>query len=184
MTKRGAPGYSPSPGGSDLLAFARVAATIVERIGNAVAWLVAAVVVLLFAQIPLREFFRAGNGLSNDMGQLAHAAVVVTGIALAMRARAHVRVDLLTQAWSERRRALVELICTTLFVLPWMAAIAWFGWPIVRRGFAVVERFPETFSPGYFLLKGLILALAALVALQAFADMARALATLRERDGR
>ncbi|MFM7347346.1 MAG: TRAP transporter small permease subunit, partial [Tagaea sp.] len=108
----------------------------------------------------------------------------VCGIALAMREDAHVRVDLLSDGWSARRRAWVALWCHALFVLPWMAAIAWFGWPIVRRGFAALERFPETFSPGYFLLKALILVLAFLVSVQALAGIARAIAVLRGGDGR
>lgn len=160
---------------------ALTAQAVVERIGDAAAWLVAAVVLLLFLQIPLREVFATGNGLANDMGQLAHAAAVVCGIALAQGRGLHVRVDLFARNWRERTRAWMTIAGTLLFVLPWMGVVAYFGWGPVRRSFAAFERFPEQFSPGYFLLKGTILALAALVALQSIADLARAIAVLRTR---
>lgn len=160
---------------------ARLLESIVVRIGNAAAWLIAAVVLLLFVQIPLREIFATGNGLANDMGQLAHAAAVVCGIAVAQGRGLHVRVDLFAQNWREHTRAWVAIFGTLFFVLPWMGVIAYFGWAPVRRSFGALERFPEQFSPGYFLLKGTILALAALVLIQALADIARAIAVLRGR---
>ena len=58
---------------------------VVDRIGRATAWLVLAVVFLLFVQNPLREYVGRGQFFANDMGQLAHAAVFMIGVAYAWR---------------------------------------------------------------------------------------------------
>jgi hypothetical protein len=45
---------------------------------------------------------------------------------------------------------------------PWAAFVLWSSWPQVAASVGSLEKFPETFNPGYFLIK---IALALLVLL-------------------
>lgn len=145
-----------------------------DLIGNWAAWLCLAVVGLLFAQIPLREYFHGGHIIANDIGQIAHAGLFMIGIPFAMRYDAHVRVDIFYRRVSHRSRAAIDLLGTVLLLLPWLAILGWYSVPIVFNSLKQREAFAETYTPGYFLLKLQLAIFVCLVGLQALATIARA----------
>src|SRR3979409_634484 len=77
---------------------------LVDRIGRVTAWLVLAVVFLLFVQNPLREYVGRGQFLANDMGQLSHAAIFMIGVAYAWRSDRQGRMDLFYRNMRARTR--------------------------------------------------------------------------------
>jgi TRAP-type mannitol/chloroaromatic compound transport system permease small subunit len=149
-----------------------------DRVGRTASWLILLVVGTLFLQIPMREFVRYGHREVNDIGQLFHATVFMIGVAYAMRWDGHVRVDILYRRLSARGRAAVDLAGTVLFILPWLFIVTRAAIPIVRNSWHELEQFADTYTPGYFLLKTQLLVFAALVGLQALANISRDLATL------
>jgi TRAP-type mannitol/chloroaromatic compound transport system permease small subunit len=151
---------------------------VVDAVGRVTSWLVLAVIVALFGQLPLREWVGAGHILANDYGQIAHAAVFMIGVAYAMRWDGHVRLDVFYQRMSRRARLLVDLGGTVFFVLPWIGMVLWFSWATTVRSVAVFEKFPESWSPGYWLFKVLLIVFGVLVSLQALGHVARDLAEL------
>ncbi|MGZ5035835.1 MAG: TRAP transporter small permease subunit [Usitatibacter sp.] len=151
---------------------------VVDRVGRAFAWLVLAVVFLLFVQNPLREYIGRGQFFANDMGQLCHATVFMIGIAYAWRWDRQVRVDLVYRNMGPRARALVNLLGTVFLLLPWIVLVTWNAVPDAIDSVRNVEGFPETGSPGFFVMKSLILAFAAMVILQALAVIARSIAVV------
>jgi len=161
-----------------LRCLARAADAVVDAIGRSTAWLVLFVVAALFGQWPLREFFGAGHILANDFGQIAHAAVFAIGVVYAMRWDGHVRLDVFNQRMSARTRALVDLAGTLCIVIPWAAIVVWFSWETTLRSVAGFEKFPETWSPGYWVFKVILIAFGALLLLQAVGHVARDLAQL------
>lgn len=151
---------------------------ITDCIGRLTAWLVLLVIALLFAQLPLREVFGGGHILANDFGQIAHAAVFMFGLSYALRWDRHVRMDVFYRRMSPRRQAAVNLAGTLLFLLPWCALMVWFGWTYMVRSVAVLERFPDTWSSGYFLFKVLLILCMVLLGLQALALLGHSVAGL------
>ena len=150
----------------------------VDRTCRAAAWLVLAVVFLLFVQNPLREYVGRGQFFANDMGQLCHAAVFMIGVAYAWRWDRQVRVDLFYRNMTERTRAWVNLLGTAFLLLPWLALVAWNEVPDAVQSAKLLESFPETGSPGFFVMNIVILAFVLLVALQAAAVMARSVSRI------
>ena len=160
--------------------FADALETAIDWVGRAVAWVVLAVVFFLFVQNPLREYLGRGQFLANDMGQLSHAAVFMIGVAYAWRWDRQVRVDLFYRRMSPRRRAVVNLLGTLFLLLPWLALVGWNAVPTVVDSVKVMEQFPETGSPGFFVMKSLLLAFVATVGLQAIAVVARSIVVLHD----
>lgn len=158
--------------------FARAADAVVDAVGSVGAWLVLFVVAALFGQLPLREWVGAGHLLANDFGQVAHAAVFMLGVAYALRWDAHVRLDVFYHRMSRRARLLVDLAGTTFFVVPWIGIVLLYSWATTVRSVAVFEKFPDTWSPGYWLFKVLLIVFGVLVSLQALGHIARDLASL------
>ena len=158
--------------------FAGAADAVVDAVGGTSAWLVLFVIATLFGQWPLREFIGSGHILANDFGQIAHATVFAVGVAYAMRWDGHVRLDVFYHRMSARARTLVDLVGTVLIIVPWAAMVLWFSLPTTLRSVAVFEKFAETWSPGYWLFKILLIAFAALLLLQAAGHVARDIAQL------
>jgi TRAP-type mannitol/chloroaromatic compound transport system permease small subunit len=147
---------------------------IVDLAGRCASWLCLPVIMLLFLQLPLRDIVQAGNNTDNDFGQIIFANFFMVGIPFAMRHDAHVRVDILHQHFSKRARAIIELAGTVLFTLPWLALLAWYSLPIVLNSLAQTEKFAETYTPGYFILKLGLFFFVVLAGLQAIANVIHA----------
>jgi len=168
------------------LIFARAAdalGKVVDYVGRWAAWLCLPLIVLLFLQLPLREIVHAGNNADNDFGQVIFAAFFMLGIPFAMRHDAHVRVDIFYQRLTVRQRAAIDLIGTVLLLLPWLALVGWYSLPIVLNSLFEMEKFAETYTRGYFILKLQLFFLVALVGLQAIASIIHAALTLTRTPG-
>jgi TRAP-type mannitol/chloroaromatic compound transport system permease small subunit len=168
------------------LIFARAAdalGKLVDHVGRWSAWLCLPLIVLLFLQLPLREIVHAGNNTDNDFGQVIFAAFFMLGIPFAMRHDAHVRVDIFYQRLTTRQRAAIDLIGTVLFLLPWLALVGWYSLPIVLNSLFEMEKFAETYTRGYFILKLQLFFFVALVGLQAIANIVHAALALMRTPG-
>jgi TRAP-type mannitol/chloroaromatic compound transport system permease small subunit len=149
--------------------------TFIDRTGRLASWLILGVVATLFLQIPMREFVRYGHREINDIGQLLHATVFMIGAAYAMRWDGHVRVDIFYSGMSARRRAVVDLVGTVFFILPWLVIVTRDSIPVVVNSWKNFEAFAETYTSGYFLLKSQLLVFAFLIGMQALANVIRAI---------
>jgi TRAP-type mannitol/chloroaromatic compound transport system permease small subunit len=132
--------------------------------------LVLPVSLLLFLQWPLRDVVQAGSRETNDVAQCFFALYVSCAITFATRRRAHLATDALAQRFSLRVRALLARMAALFVLLPWSAFILYAAWPIVAQSVLQLEAFPETYSPGYFIVKIALLLLALLVLAQALLD--------------
>ncbi|HLL26476.1 MAG TPA: TRAP transporter small permease subunit [Xanthobacteraceae bacterium] len=136
-------------------------------------WLVLPVLLLLFAQWPLRDLFRAYSREANDLGQIFFAFYVAIALSAATRAGTHLAADALARSYPVHLRLLLVRLGALAGLLPWGAFILFSGRKIVLWSIAELELFPDTFNPGYFLIKCAMALLALLVIAQAILDIAR-----------
>lgn len=124
------------------------------------------VTLLLFAQWPLRDLVGAGALLANDIAQLLFALYVAVAMAWAGVRGAHLAAHPEALQRTRWRR-----IGAALAPLPWCAWIlvtaAVPTWNSLRQA----ERFPESFNPGYFVVKLALMLLAALLAWQCLREL-------------
>jgi TRAP-type mannitol/chloroaromatic compound transport system permease small subunit len=142
----------------------------VAAITGALAWLLLPVVALLFLQWPLRDLVQAWSREANDLGQLLFALYVSAAVTAATRERTHLAADVLAGRYSATRREQLSRIGAALVLVPWSLFILASGSKAVFASIAGLEGFPETFNPGYFVVKFAVWLLAVLVLLQAVAD--------------
>ena len=135
--------------------------------------LVLPVSLLLFLQWPLRDLLQAYSREANDLAQLLFALYVSLAITYASRQRMHLAADALAHHYSPVTRARLARAGALCVLVPWSAFMLYASWPIVAQSVRDLEAFPETFNPGYFVIKLALLALALLVLLQAFLDACR-----------
>jgi TRAP-type mannitol/chloroaromatic compound transport system permease small subunit len=82
-----------------------------------------------------------------------------------------------------RTRAAVNLFGNVAFVAPWAIFISWQSLAMAQRSVLQLESFPDTFNPGYWLFKVLLIVFAALLLLQALGHLARDAARLLDDAG-
>ncbi len=136
-------------------------------------WLVVPVLVLLFAQWPLRDLLRAYSREANDLGQIFFALYVAIALTAATRAGTHLAADALARGYPARVRIRIVRFGALFGLLPWAIFMLFAGRKIVWWSVEQLEAFPDTFNPGYFVIKGAMALLALLVIAQAILDIAR-----------
>jgi len=136
-------------------------------------WLVLPVALILFLQWPLRDFVQWGSREANDLGQWVFALYVSMAMTFATRERAHLAVDAIAHDYPARVRAAIARWGSVICVVPWTIFMIWTVEPTVQRSVMSLERFPDTFNLGYFLIKVATLLLAVLALLQTLLDALR-----------
>jgi TRAP-type C4-dicarboxylate transport system permease small subunit len=155
-------------------------ASLLERTDRAVAaviavaqWLVLPVSLLLFLQWPLRDVLHAWSREANDLAQWLFALYVSVALTYATRERAHLAAGALAQRYPPALRDRIGRAGAALCLLPWSLFVLVAGAPTLWRSVRGLEQFPETYNPGYFIIKGSVCLLALLMLVQAILDLLR-----------
>jgi len=140
---------------------------LIDTIVSAGKWLVLPLVALLFLQWPLRDVFRAYSREANDLGQLIFALYVAMSVTAATRAGTHLAADALAQRYSERRRVQLARLGAALGLAPWSVFVLLSSKSLIVSSIAVLEAFPDTYNPGYFVIKAALWVLSLLMLAEA-----------------
>ena len=142
----------------------------IEITCNAAAWLSIPIMFALALQWPLRDWIGSYSREVNDLGQCSFALYVAVGVTAASRAGTHLAAHsgvtrvAKTTAWPRRAMML-------LGVVPWCVWVLWQGAPLTLRSVVSLERFPDTFNNGYFVIKVAMWLLALLMLLYALMEV-------------
>ena len=136
-------------------------------------WLVIPVVFLLFLQWPLRDVFQAYSREANDLGQWIFALFMAAAVTAATRQRIHLAADTFAQRYPPSWRKSIARAGALLGLAPWAVFVLYASRQIVWMSLKQLESFPDTYNPGYFLVKLALWLLAALLLAQAIVDAVR-----------
>ena len=152
----------------------------IEVSGKAVAWLTLAMVLLTFSIVILRYGFNLGWIWLQEIVIYLHVAVFTIAAAWTLQLDGHVRVDIFYTKMPEKRRAMVNLLGTLLFLIPFCIFVLVISWPYVANSWQLLETSREAGGlPLIFVLKSLILILPALLLGQAVIGVLNAWKTIR-----
>jgi TRAP-type mannitol/chloroaromatic compound transport system permease small subunit len=136
-------------------------------------WLVLPVCLLLFLQWPLREIVQGLHRGANDIAQVCFAFYVSLAVTEATRLRAHLAADAIARRYAEATRRLLARLTAIAVLVPWSLFVLWAWSPVAWDSLRQLERFQETFNPGFFLVKLAVWVLALLVLAQGLLDALR-----------
>lgn len=140
--------------------------------GKSVAWLTVVMVLLTFTVVVLRYGFNLGWIWLQESLTYLHVAVFTIVAAWALQQDGHVRVDIFYAKMPERKRALVDLAGTLLFLVPFCIFMLVIAWPYVANSWKLLETSREAGGlPFVFLLKSLMMVMPALLLGQAFINI-------------
>ena len=144
-----------------------------------VSWFTLFMALVTFAVVVLRYGFNLGWIAMQESVMYLHAALFLIGAAHTLSADEHVRVDVFYRQYSEKRKALTNLLGTLLLLLPVNVFILVMSWDYVATSWSLLEASPESGGlPLVFILKSLIPTFAVLMILQGFTQATKALITL------
>jgi TRAP-type mannitol/chloroaromatic compound transport system permease small subunit len=154
--------------------------SIIERCGKGVAWLTLLMVLLTFSIVILRYGFNLGWIWLQEIVIYLHVAVFTVAAAWTLQQDGHVRVDIFYTDMPKKRRALVNLLGTVLFLIPFCLFVLIISWPYVANSWQLLESSREAGGlPLVFVLKSLIMVLPTLLLGQAVIGGIDAWKTLR-----
>lgn len=145
----------------------------VEIVLAAAKWLALPIVTLLFLQWPLRSIVGLYSREANDLGQWLFALYVAAGITAATRAKTHLAADTISRNYSDATRQWLARAGVLFGLIPWSLIVLATSWSVVRNSTLLLERFPDTGNPGYFIIKLALLALALLVSIEGAIEVFR-----------
>ena len=138
-----------------------------ERIGRAVSWLALLIVLIQFAVVVGRYVFGVGSIWVQELIIYLFGFLFMLAAAYTLRHDGHVRVDIFYREAPPRRKAIVNLVGSIVFLIPICLLILWAAWPYVMQSWAILERSQESSGiPARYLQKTAILVFAVLMALQ------------------
>jgi TRAP-type mannitol/chloroaromatic compound transport system permease small subunit len=145
-------------------------------IGKAVAWLALGTVLVCFATVYLRYALNTNFTWLQEAYVWQHAAAIVVGAAYTMLTGGFVRVDIFYGRMSPRRRAMVDLWGTLLFLFPFLAVLGWAFWRFFLNSYLADEGSQNPGGlPNWWLLKSTLVIFVGLVFLQGLSAIARSL---------
>ncbi|WP_233256266.1 TRAP transporter small permease subunit [Falsiroseomonas bella] len=152
---------------------------VVDRLGQLSAVAVAALVVVMSANVLLRYGFSLGSVWAQELEWHLMSPIALLGAAYALRHGEHVRVDVLYAQFRPRVRAAIDLFAGVAGLAVCVLVI-WLSWRYVGVSFAQDEGSPNPGGiPFRWALKAFIPVGFALLLLQFTAETLRAFAQLR-----
>jgi len=149
-------------------------------IGKGIAWLTSALMVLIVIDVIFRYLFKDTAAWIIELEWHFFAIIFLLGGAYAFKEDKHVRVDLFYSNFSARDQAWVNLLGTTLLLIPWCVAIAWFSGKYALMSFQVQEGSPDPGGlPARYIIKLIIVIGFLLLTLQAVAVLLQSILTLK-----
>ncbi|WP_034475140.1 TRAP transporter small permease subunit [Aestuariibacter salexigens] len=151
-------------------------ASIIHSINDGLSKLVSMftllMVLIMFTIVVLRYGFNLGWIAMQESVMYLHAMVFLLGAAHTLKVDEHVRVDIFYRRFSAKRKALVNIAGTVLFLLPLNAVIIFLSWDYVATSWSLLESSQEAGGlPLVFILKSLIPLFAISMFLQGVAEI-------------
>jgi TRAP-type mannitol/chloroaromatic compound transport system permease small subunit len=145
-----------------------------DRCGRLLAWLTLGMAVITALIVVLRYGFNIGSIMAQESVIYMHGALFLLGAGYALKAGAHVRVDIFYRNFDPRTKAWVNSLGGIVFLLPLCVFILVSSWDYVSESWGMRESSPEPGGiPAVYLLKSLLPLAAINLALQGVAEILR-----------
>lgn len=179
-----------------LLGFARVVDAVTGLFGRLMWWVSLFMVAVGVYNVITRYFYGplealVGRGLAArmtgnfylELQTYSFDLIFLLGAAYVLRVDGHVRVDIVYSNLSARRKALIDILGTWLFLIPFAALGILYSVPYVRRSWQTLEMSPNPGGLPRYPLKTVIIIAFAMLILQGLSETIRNAAFLAGRKG-
>ena len=117
-----------NPETNDAPAFCRAVDAFINRTGQVISWLAAALIVVIIVQVILRYVFGRGLVVLEEVQWHLYAGGIMLGFSYAIVHDSHIRLDLLHDRFPRRRKEKVEIFGILFLLMPMIIIILIHGW--------------------------------------------------------
>ena len=150
-------------------------------VGKVISWLTLLLVILVMTVVISRYLLGVGSIAIQESVSYVHAIIFMLGLAFTLQRGGHVRVDIFYREFSAQRKALIDLIGATLFLLPFCGLILLGSWDYVMASWSIKETSSETGGiAAVYLLKTLMVIMPVTLGLQGVAQIIESIAVLKK----
>jgi len=143
----------------------------INYLGYFTAFIVAVLVFLVVYDATARYLFSTGSIALQELEWHLFDVIILFGIAYTLRENAHVRVDIFYASYSEKTKALINIISSLFFILPFSLLLIYIGVEFVALSFSQNEASSNPGGLEYrFLVKALLPLAFVFLSLQAIRD--------------
>ena len=168
------------PGDEYIPRLSRVLDRLIASVGEAAAWLNVALIAVIITQVILRYVFSSGLVKLEELQWHLYAVGIMLGLSYCATRNTHIRLDLLHQRFSRRRKEVVDLLGTVFLLMPMVIIILMHGWPFVAESFRLNEASDSVVGLPYrWVVKSFILIGFGLLGLAGVSRLIRAVAFLK-----
>ena len=158
-----------------------------DKIGAAIRWLTL-VMVLVGAGTAILRYSARGLELSlnltppTEFQWYLFSLIFLLGAAYGLNHDVHVRVDVMYERLSKKRRALIDLAGTLIFLIPFALVMLYVSWPAVSNSFSIREMSPDPGGLPRWPIKIVILVSFVLLTLQGLSQIVKQIDILSGED--
>ena len=143
----------------------------IKHLGHFTAFVVLVLVLLVVYDATVRYLFSGGSIALQELEWHLFDVIILFGIAYTLRENAHVRVDIFYTSYSQKTKALLNIISSLFFILPFSFLIIYIGLDFVAMSFTQNEASSNPGGLEYrFLVKSLLPLSFMFLSLQALSD--------------
>ena len=129
-----------------------------KKTGEAVSWLVLSMALTAFFVVLLRYFYNIGFVWMQESYIWMHGLIFLFGASYALMNDKHVRVDIFYRLTSEKIKALINIIFSILFLIPFIIVISKYSIPYILKSWDGLEKSREAGGiPFLYLYKSCLL---------------------------
>jgi TRAP-type mannitol/chloroaromatic compound transport system permease small subunit len=126
----------------DLLTWSDRLALPCRAVARLCGWLLLVLMAVILYDVVGRRFFSTGSFKLQELEWHLHGAIAVLCFGYAYVENAHVRIDLISQHLRRNTRLWLEILAITLFLIPFMLLLTWYGYDFTLRSFERGEGSP------------------------------------------
>ena len=104
-----------------------------ERIGKAVTWLVLAAVLISAGNAIVRKLFNVSSNAYLELQWYLFSAIFLLCAGYTLLRNEHVRIDVISGAFSRKTQTWIDILGTLFFLLPMAILFVYLSWPVFVR---------------------------------------------------
>ena len=162
-----------------LLRISAIIDRISTFIGQKVAWLILAAVIISAGNAVIRKTFDVSSNAWLEAQWYLFGGVFMLCAAYTLLKNEHVRIDVLASNFTKRTRDKIDLFCHITFLLPLCFLMTYLAYPFFMRSFASGEMSTNAGGLIVWPAKGVILLGFIMLTLQAFSEIIKKIAVLQ-----
>ncbi|BAV95020.1 TRAP transporter small permease subunit [Ichthyobacterium seriolicida] len=154
-----------------------------NKVGEIISWFVVVLMIVICIDVIMRYLFDFTFIWVTEIETYLFGSSFILASGYTYLHDKHVRVDVFYSKWSDKTKAIINLIGNIFFLLPWSLIIIICSWEFAYMSFSIGERSPQPGGlPALYILKFSITVGFTLLFIQGISSVLKSIVTIRKID--